>query len=82
MGENNFNRRQCARALIKLGFKLSNNRRGNHDKYETSKNFINHSANPFVMIPRHNNLHCQNAIIKELKIIGGDELVDKFRKYL
>lgn len=34
------------------------------------------------MIPRHNELHCQDAIIKELEKMGGMELVEKFRKLI
>jgi len=34
------------------------------------------------MIPRHNELHVQAEIVKELKAMGGDKLVEKFKKYL
>ena len=30
------------------------------------------------MIPRHNELKLQHKIVKELKALGGDELVNKF----
>jgi predicted RNA binding protein YcfA (HicA-like mRNA interferase family) len=79
MGENNFNGRQCARALIKLGFIFNTKRRGKHDKYKAPFPAANP---PFIMIPRHKNIHCQEEIIKEIKKIGGDELVEKFREYL
>lgn len=78
MGETNFNRRQCIRALIKLGFTLSNKRFGIHDKLVAP-----FPANPpFIMIPRHKELHCQQAILKELRKMGGDELIKKFLENL
>mgnify|MGYP001610799050 CR=1 FL=1 len=79
MGENVFNRRQCIRALTKLGFLFDNKRSGKHDKYKSPFSNINPS---FIMIPRHNELHCQDAIIKELEKMGGLPLVEKFRHYL
>lgn len=79
MGENNFNRRQCVRALIKLGFILDNKRSGKHDKYKAP--FANVDP-PFIMVPRHNEIHCQDEIIKELGKMGGSELVEKFKRYL
>ena len=79
MGENTFNRRQCVRALKKLGFFLDNKRSGKHDKYKAPPQNTNPS---FIMIPRHNEIHCQDEIIKELEKMGGKELVEKFRRYL
>lgn len=79
MGGNIFNRRQCIRALTKLGFVLNNKRSGKHDKYYAP--FPNANP-PFIMIPRHNELHCQDEIIKELEKMGGVELVEKFRSCL
>lgn len=75
MGLNNFNRRRCIKALKKLGFELVGRRKGNHDKYKFSDSH-------FIMVPRHNKLRCQNEIINELRAIGGNELVDKFRRFL
>jgi len=83
MGINNFNRRQCICALKKIGFQQVNSRRGKHDKFTPPSSVISTSSNPpFIMVPRHKNLHCQNAIIKELSDMGGDELVKKFRQHL
>lgn len=79
MAGNTFNRRQCIRALLKLGFIFDTKRSGKHDKYIAP--FAN-SNPPFIMIPRHKELHCQDAIIKELEKMGGMELVDRFRQYL
>lgn len=79
MGENNFNSRQCARALEKLGFILATKRNGKHDKYRAPQPNANP---PFIMIPRHKDIHCQDEIIKEIKKIGGEELVEKFRSNL
>ena len=82
MGLNNFNRRRCIKVLKKLGFKSESGRKGKHDKYKIPDNINNNSPAQFIMIPRHNKLRCQNEIIKELRAIDGDELVDKFRRYL
>lgn len=70
-----FNRKQCVRSLCKIGFYRSGSRRGNHDKFISP---IENSNPPFIMVPRHNNIHCQNKILRQLKMMGGDELVDKF----
>lgn len=79
MGENTFNKRQCIRALQKLGFYLDNKRSGKHDKYKSPIPNINPC---FIMVPRHNEIHCQDQIISELEKMGGAELVNKFREYL
>lgn len=79
MGELNFNKRQCVKALKKLGFCLNNDRRRIHDKYAFPSDYmIPAGSRPFIMIPRHNELKLQHKIIKELKSVGGDELVNKF----
>ena len=83
MGELNFNKRQCVGALKKLGFCLDNDRRGIHDKYSFPSSYaIPAGFRPFIMIPRHNELKLQHKIIKELKSVGGDELVEKFMSLL
>ncbi len=79
MGENSFSRKRCIHALLKLGFLLDNKRSGKHDKYRAP--FF--GANPpFIMIPRHKHIHCQDEIIKELEKMGGKDLVEKFRQNL
>jgi predicted RNA binding protein YcfA (HicA-like mRNA interferase family) len=75
MGQNDFNYHQCVRALKKLGFHLSNKRKGNHDKLISP---FDNANPPFIMIPRHRKLHCQRSILKELEVMGGNELVKKF----
>ena len=85
MGETNFNRRQCLRALSKLGFYLANKRSGSHDKYRPPKSMlanIKPSQPPFIMIPRHNQLACQTEILDELEKMGGKQLVDEFKALL
>ncbi|MFA5130518.1 MAG: hypothetical protein WC477_06440 [Patescibacteria group bacterium] len=85
MGEANFNKKQCIRALKKLGFFLDHSRRGRHDKYcppvEMFKQ-LSGFAPRFIMIPRHNELHVQNEILSELKAMGGEELVRRFKEEL
>ena len=83
MGDCNFNKRQCIRALKGLGFYLSNDRRGDHDKYNFPSGYtIPAGYRPFIMIPRHSELRLQHKIINELKVVGGDELVEKFMRLL
>lgn len=77
MGRKDFNRNQCIKALKKIGFQSKNNRRGNHDKFVCP--LSNNPDQPsFIVVPRSRQIHCQFAILKELKNIGGDELVNKF----
>lgn len=79
MGDCNFNKHQCIRALKGLGFYLSNDRRGYHDKYHFPPEYVIPVGHrPFIMIPRHNELRLQHKIIKELRAVGGNELVEKF----
>lgn len=83
MGDCNFNKRQCIKALKGLGFYLNNDRRGDHDKYHfPSACIIPTGHRPFIMIPRHNELRLQHKIINELRAVGGDELVEKFTHLL
>ncbi len=85
MGEANFNRKQCIRALKKLGFFLVTKRRGKHDKF-SPPNMVSQRLSGtmprFIMIPRHNELHVQNEILSELRAMGGEELVEKFKECL
>lgn len=81
----NFNRKQSVRALVKLGFKNKSSRRGKHDKYEPPeeiKSKLSSLQPQFIIIPRHNELKCQNEIVKELNIMGGEELVERFINFL
>ena len=85
MGERDFNRRQCLRALAKLGFAIDGSRRGKHDKFLPPQEIaqkLTADQPRFIMIPRHSELHCQSEILKELKAIGGEALVDAFKKWL
>ena len=85
MGRKDFNRKQCVKALKKLGFIKKNVRRGKHDKFVPPENllFNKREGQPsFIMVPRSRSLHCQLEILKELWAFGGDELVDSFIKYI
>lgn len=82
MGTWNFTTKQCIRALLCLGFFLCNKgRRGNHDKY-CAPEHLKRPGFAFIMVPRHASLHCQEEIVKELRSLGGDELVQKFKENL
>ena len=85
MSDFNFNRKQCIRAIRKLGFVLQNRRSGIHDKYVPPQEIASKLAPTqphFIMIPRHNELRCQPEIISELRKMGGDSLLETFKKYL
>ncbi len=40
MGQKDFNRKQCIKSLIKLGFIKKDMRRGSHDKYTPPKEIL------------------------------------------
>lgn len=84
MGEWTFNRDKCIKALKKLGFYQKNGRKGaRHDKFyppSDLRKIENSQQPPFIMIPRHRYLHCQNAIVSEIEKLGGIELVIEFRE--
>lgn len=85
MGKDDFNRNECIGALSKLGFKIKNKRRGDHDKFAAPEELLkNKKTNqpPFIMVPRSRQLHCQLEILKELWALGGDDLVEKFLKLI
>ncbi len=85
MGETNFNKRQCVRALRKLGFYENSRRGGIHDKWfppQEIASTLQPQQPHFIMVPRHNELHVQREILKELEAMGGRELVEKFKGYL
>lgn len=80
-----FNRHACIKALKKIGFWRKKTRRGSHDKYVAPEQYLqdnNSRQPPFIMIPRSRVLHCQYEILKELKNLGGEELVKKFKDLL
>ena len=85
MGEKDFTRRQCLSALRALGFWHDASRRGRHDKYVPPKSILDtlapHQAH-FIMIPRHNEIHCQSEILKELKAMGGENLAVAFKEMI
>lgn len=85
MGETNFNKRQCIRALKKIGFYESTKRGSLHEKWYPPQDITDRLSPQqphFITIPRHNELRVQRELLKELKAMGGDELVEQFKKYL
>ena len=80
-----FKRNRCILAFIKLGFSKKNTRRGKYDKYVPPAKYLKKRKNnqpPFIMIPRSRVLHCQDEIVKELRSLGGEELVKQFEENL
>ena len=85
MGDLNFTTQQCLRALQRLGFTFSNRRGGRHNKLIPPQEILRvlSGAQPrFIMVPRHRELRCQNEIVRELKVMGGESLVEKFKQNL
>jgi len=85
MGEYNFSRRECIRALEKIGFEKKTKRRGKHIKFTAPKpyNQLNKFGQPpFIMIPKNRKLKIQDAIIIELRKLGGNDLVEEFKQNL
>ena len=85
MGEWNFNTRQCIAALLKLGFFLVTRRNGLHDKFSPPQEILKtlKAGQPsFIMVPRHKELHCQHKIVSELRALGGDTLIERFKDFL
>ncbi len=80
-----FNRKKCISALLKLEFTRKKTRRGRHDKYASPAKYLEQRIKnqpPFIMVPRSRVLHCQNEIVKELRNLGGQDLVKKFEENL
>lgn len=76
-----FNRKRCVKALLKAGFFKKNKRSGGHDKFIPPNKYLGNQTNdqpPFIMVPRSRVLHCQDEIVKELRNLGGDDLVKQF----
>lgn len=85
MGEKDFNRKECVRAFLEIGFHEASQRRGKHDKWSPPEPIASKliGLQPrFIMVPRHSELHCQSKILKELKDMGGEDLVEAFKKAL
>ena len=79
----NFDKRQCLRALLAIGFTFYQGHRNSpHDKYVVPDQYKRVNCSTFIMIPHGRNLFCQNAILQELKKLGGEELVQKFIEQL
>ena len=79
MGKNNFSKRECTGALLAIGFIHDKQiRRSPHDKYSVPERHKKDNQSPFIMIPHGRKLRCQQAVLKELKKLGGDELLRIF----
>jgi len=80
MGKDDFTRNECIRALEAIGFRKKNVRRGKHDKYippDRFKGMLRAGRRPFIMVP-HGELHVQREIVKEIRILCGEELAQEF----
>lgn len=75
-----FTQRQCIQALLKIGFTDVSTRRSKHLKYSPSGNsIINVGPNmrPFITIPKHD-FYCQDAIVREIDRLCGEEMKQRF----
>lgn len=76
----NFNKRQCIRALKRLGF-VEKSKRKKHFKFYPPGNIaqkITPGLPQFIMVPNHRELKVQKLIVQELREMGSEELVKKF----
>jgi len=79
-----FTQKQCIKALLKTGFTDTSKRRAKHFKYRPPEKCINNyqgSVRPFITIPKHK-FFCQDAIVKEIGKICGEEMKREFLKNL
>jgi hypothetical protein len=76
----NFTQQQCIRALLKIGFTDASKRRAKHFKYKPpsscTKNF-DENVRPFITVPKHD-FYCQDAIVREVATLCGEEMKQKF----
>lgn len=75
-----FTEKQCRKALEKIGFIDASKRRAGHYKYKPPKEckiILENNIKPFITIPKHQ-FFCQDAIVRELKLLCGEEIKQKF----
>jgi len=74
-----FTRKECIKALIKIGFVKKTKRKAKHDKYKPPfvLDSVSKNIRPFIMVPRHN-FYCQDALVGEIEKLCGQEIVEKF----
>ena len=83
MGKDDFPKQEAISALISLGFtKDTCKRRSPHDKYSAPREYQNSTIRSFIMIPHGRKLKCQRAILKQLRILGGEKLENSFLEEL
>jgi len=80
----NFSQQQCIKALLKIGFTDASKRRGKHHKYKppeiNRKNFAG-KVRPFITVPKHD-FYCQDAIVREIVKLCGEEMKQRFLENL
>jgi hypothetical protein len=79
-----FTKKQCIRALLRIGFTDASKRRAKHYKYKPpdhcAKNF-GENIRPFITVPKHD-FYCQDAIVREIEKLCGEEIKRKFLENL
>jgi len=86
----NFSKKDCLKSLLAIGFQeqVKNKRRSPHKKYRPTESLLKNidiqGQRPFIMIPNcsEKKFFLQNAVISQLKVLGGSKLVDEFLKHL
>ena len=69
-GKANFDRSECVRALLAIGFTKKKSKRAPHEKYIFPSHVVTQPGErPFIMVP-HGKLRCQDEILKELRLKG------------
>jgi len=78
-----FTQRQCIRALLRIGFTDASKRRGKHFKFKPPEDCTNRfdsidsSIRPFITVPKHD-FYCQDAIVREIGNLCGEEVKQRF----
>jgi predicted RNA binding protein YcfA (HicA-like mRNA interferase family) len=75
-----FSQKQCIRALLKIGFINASTRRGKHFKYQPPKEYLTSNykdQRPFITVPKHK-FYCQEAIVREITKLCGEDMKRKF----
>ena len=75
-----FNQKQCIRALLKIGFTDASKRRGKHFKFKPPTHSLlrnDFEIRPFITVPKHD-FYCQEAIVREIGRLCGEEMKQKF----
>lgn len=80
-----FTQRQCINALLEIGFTKAKSKRSWHYKYrppsDCKGSTPHNGVRPFITVPKHD-FYCQDAIVREIRQLCGEEMKNRFLKAL